>query len=537
MSPWLKIKTKFKIGGAKIGMVKTLNSISDDPRISIPASEYDRIEINKRYYADDRKMITFKNSYGRSRTRQMYSINIVKMAARRLASIIFNEKCKVTVDDSQANDVIDQVFQDNDFYDNFETFLEKAIALGSGCIRPTFNNGKIKLSWATADQVYPLDTNTSEVNNIAIAFKSQRTENHTTIYYTLLEFHQWDQESSTYTITYELYRSDSSDEVGVNVDLATLDEYAGLPQNIKFQNITAPLFAFYRNPGANNRNLDSPLGLGIPDNTRPIIDAINRTHDEFVEEVVKGRRRIAVTASMLTSMNNNRRNSSNSAHPPLYDEDETVFVPLYADNSDVGVKDLTTSIRTPEYTQAMDFFLHEFESATGLSQGTFTTTPSGVQTATEVVSNNSMTYQTRSSYLTMVEKTIDNLVKAILQLASSGEQFINKDYAWNGDISDITINCDFNDGVFVDQTAQQQADLQAVTANALPIKEFLIRNYDLDEITAEKWMEELQEEKTTNAPDMEEAFIGSNSSDDTDSGDKDEESDTGSDDEQGEQDS
>lgn len=532
MNAWQKIKNFFKIGGAKVGMVQTLSNITDDPRINVPASEYDRINVNKRYYADDAKKITFKNSYGRARQRQMYTVGITRMAARRLASIIFNEQCKVTVDDEQANNVIEQVFKDNNFYENYENHLEKNIALGDGVIRPTIINSRIKFAWATADQVYPLEANTSEVNSIAIAFKSQHIENDKTIYYTLLEFHEWNKIDSTYLITYELYRSDSKDEVGVQVDLATLDEYANLPKQLKFENITSPLFAYYRNPGANNKNLDSPLGLGIPDVSRPTIDAINRTNDEFVEEVIKGRRRIAVSASMLTSMNNNRRHSEDTAHPPLFDEDETVFNPLYGDASDVGVKDLTTSIRTPEYTQAMDFFLHQFETEIGLSQGTFTTTPSGVQTATEVVSNNSMTYQTRSSYLTMVEKNIDDLVKAVLELAQSGTQFLDPQYQWDGDIDKVTINVDFNDGVFVDQTAQQQADLQAVTANALPIKEFLLRNYDLDETTADKWIEELQDEKSPTAPDMEEAFIGGD-----DSGDDDEEDDTQSDDEQGGQDS
>lgn len=512
-------------------MTQTLGQITDDSRISVPASEYERIEVNKRYYADDEKQITFKNSYGRTRRRQMYSVCMTKLAARRMASIIFNEQCKVTVDNPDAERVLSAVFDDTNFYLNYEENLEKAISLGDMCIRPTINNGKITLSWATADQAYPLDSNTTEVNDIALAFRTQRTENDKTVYYTLLEFHEWNQNTGDYQITNELYRSESQDEIGVQVGLDTLDEYKDLPMNIGFTDVTSPLFAWYRNPGANNKNLDSPLGLGIPDLAKPTIDAINRTYDEFVEEVIKGRRKIAVSASMLAPMNNNSRRSAETSHPPMLDEDETVFIPLYADNSDVSVKDLTSSIRTPEYTQAMDFFLHEFENEVGLSEGTFTTTPSGVQTATEVVSNNSMTYQTRSSYLTMVEKNIDHLVKAILQLASKAgsDQFLLPQYQLpkGFDIEGININVDFNDGVFVDQTAQQTADLQAVTASALPIKEFLIRNYDLDETTAEQWMQELQDEKSSNAPDMSELFGDGSVGGDEDGNETDESADDG----------
>lgn len=33
--------------------------------------------------------------------------------------------------------------------------------------------------------------------------------------------------------------------------------------------------------GANNKMLESPLGLGLIDNAKSTVDAINRTHDEL----------------------------------------------------------------------------------------------------------------------------------------------------------------------------------------------------------------------------------------------------------------
>ena len=202
-----RIKNFFKIGGAKLGLTQNLEKVTDDPRVAIPSSEYGRIREAKAYYANDLKEVTFHDARGRAYKRQLNSLNITKMASRRLASIIFNEGCEVSVDDKKADKVVQQVLQASDFNENYETFLEKWIAFGSGCIRPTISNGKIVLSWAVADQVYPLNVNTSEVNEIAIAFKSQQAENRQTVYYTLLEFHQWDQNTGDYTITNELYCS------------------------------------------------------------------------------------------------------------------------------------------------------------------------------------------------------------------------------------------------------------------------------------------------------------------------------------------
>ena len=43
MGLWASIKGLFRKGGAKLGMIKSLGAITDDPRIAVPAEEYTRI--------------------------------------------------------------------------------------------------------------------------------------------------------------------------------------------------------------------------------------------------------------------------------------------------------------------------------------------------------------------------------------------------------------------------------------------------------------------------------------------------------------
>lgn len=492
---WTKIRNLFIEGGAKVGLGKTLGNVTDDSRVALPASEVARIKELKQYYLDDFDKVVYKNSYGELRQRQFHSINITKLASRRLASLIFNEQCSVKVSDNNTQMFLDSVLRDNDFYLTFETYLEKFIALGSGCIRPYVSHNKIKLAWATADQVFPLEANTNEVTQVAIASKTMKVENHANIYYTLLEFHQFDEAKGTYTVTNELYRSSQKDEVGIQVPLDSIQEYEGLAESVTIPT-DKPLFAFYKNAGANNKCLESPMGLGLIDNSKTTVDAINRTHDQFIEEVRKGQRRIIVPEEWLKMRTTRARHGQqDTAHPLMFDADETVYQGMYGDPSEIGFHDVTTDIRVEQYTQTMDFFLHEFENQTGLSQGTFTQSPSGVQTATEIVTNNSTTYQTRSSYLTMVEKTIKALVNAILELAQCYQLFDDGKPKWTGDINSIETTVDFNDGVFIDQDAQFKNDISAVSAGVLPEKEFMKRNYNLSDSEAEQWVEELKSEK------------------------------------------
>lgn len=493
------LKRLFWKGSAAAGMTKSLGQIIDDPRINLPADEVERIARDKRYYMDDLKQVTHKNSYGDTQKHELQSINVTKLASAKLASLIFNEQCQVTVSDETANDFLDGVFQDNDFYTTFEEKLEEWIALGSGCVRPYVEGGKIKLAWATADQVYPLQADTNQINEIAIASRTTQVENHRTIYYTLLEFHQWD--NGDYVITNELYRSETAETVGINVPLNSLEQYEGLEPQVKITGLKHPLFAFYRNKGANNKNFASPMGMSLIDNSYTVIDAINRTHDQFVDEVKKGQRRLIVPAEWLKT-GSSYGGQASETHPPMFDPDETVYQAMYGDASEVGFHDATSPIRVADYQATMDFFLREFENQTGLSQGTFTTSPSGIQTATEVVTNNSQTYQTRSSYITQVEKTIKALVYAIFELASVDSFYADGQARWSGEVDSLDITINFNDGVFVDQESKRAADLQAVQAQVMPKKQFLMRNYGLDEEEAEEWLAQIDKENSTAEPEF-----------------------------------
>lgn len=493
MGVFSTIKNWFRKGGAKLGMVNQLTNITDDPRISIASEEYERINVAKSYYKDDLGRVRYLNSYGNHMSRDLISVNVTKMAARRLASIIFNEQCTITVGDDSTNDLIGQVLADNDFFNQYEEKLEEGIALGGGAIRPYVEDNKIKLAWVNASQFYPLHSNTNEIDEAAIASQTTVTEGNMNVYYTLLEFHEWNPDG-TYKITNEMYRSENINTVGIQVPLNTLDEYKNLQPQVTLTGLTKPLFAYFKAPGANNKRLDSPLGLGLVDNSKKIIDAINQTHDSFYWEVKMGQRRVVVPAEMLRPGASYGNDEVDQLRPPVFDDDENVFVQMYGDD-EMKITDLTTPIRNDQYQQAMDFFLSEFENSIGLSQGTFTSTPSGIQTATEVVSNNSMTYQTRSSYLTQVDKQIKELVVAILELMECGQLFTDGKARWTGDPESVDINIDFADGVFTDKTTQFTQDSQAVTMGVMPKKRFLMRNFSLDEEQANQWLAELNEEQ------------------------------------------
>lgn len=270
MGVFQTIKSIFKRGVDSVNMSFTgrdIAKVTDHPKIGIDSREYDRIARNFRYYSNLFPDIQYRNSYGETQKREFKSLNITKTASRRLASIIFNEKCKVALKDKEeqaeasksiqsAVEFLDKTLYDNNFYNLFEMNLEKGIAAGGFAMRPYIDGDKIKISWIRADQFYPLRSNTNEVSECAIATKSIQTEGDTNYYYTLLEFHEWQDEK--YVISNELYKSDNSNVVGKQVPLSIL--YPDLAETVTLEGLKRPLFAYFRTPGANNKSLESPLG-------------------------------------------------------------------------------------------------------------------------------------------------------------------------------------------------------------------------------------------------------------------------------------
>ena len=486
-----------------MGIGKSLVNITDDERINIDPLEYERINKDLVYYSGLPSDVKYMMSDGKEKTRKQIGVNMTEKVAKRLASIVFNEKCSVSFENEDLSKFINDVLDANNFKNEFEMRLEQAIVCGGIAVRPYVDGNQIKLAWARADQFYPLQSNTNNISEAALASITTQIENDTVMYYTMLEFHQW--KDGQYTITNELYRSDAKDSVGTSVPLDSIDKYKGIEPEVTLDGdqMITPLFCYMRMPGANNISLESPLGLGIVDNNKHTLDNINNTNDAFMWEIKVGKRRIAVPASML---------KTDKAHKLMFDTSDGVYEGLNTKNGDI-IQDLTKDIRTQEYTDAMNFWLKQLESGVGLADGTFSFNPkTGIQTATAVVSENSMTYQTRSSILTNVSAFINDLCTSILELAQSAQLFDGHQQLFTLpagiDMHNLQMNVHYDDGVFVDKDKQMEEDRSNVVASALSKKTFLIRNYGLSEDDADKEIAQIQSETAEPAPSAETGMFG-----------------------------
>lgn len=444
-----KVKALFRIGGAKVGVVQTLTDITDHPKISVNSNEFNRIRENRGVYKNAYPDVSYINSDGRSVTRPFHSLNVSKVVSRKLSKLVFNDGCDITVDDEKANEFLQEVFSDNKFRKNFGEELEAGYAIGGLALRPYVdtNTGKIKISYCRADTFYPLQSNTNDISEAAIATVTQQSEGQKTVYYTLLEFHEW--ENGTYFIRNELYRSDEQSQVGVKIPLGTLEKYKNLKDEVVMKGFSRPLFVYIKLAGKNNLDLNSPLSLGVIDNAKRQLSDINEKYDEFMWEITEAKRKILASDHFF------KVHFDNNGNPiKRFDAKTSVYQRLKSDEP--FIDEFSPSLRSTEFIDSINFILRIIELQTGFSSGTFSFDGQSVKTATEIISENSETFSTRSDNVLIVEEALKELITTIFELAEAYNLFAApKEYG---------VNIDFDDGVFQSQDAKADYYSKLVTA-------------------------------------------------------------------------
>ena len=476
----------------RMGLIKEIEQIKDvqkHKRINSTDEAYERIALNKAIYngyVPDWHDLTEGTSQGKTQRRRSLSMGMGKVIANKMATLIFNEKCTIDIDDKKTKEFIDSVFENNKFNLNFQRYLEYGYALGGMAIKPYVDNGKIKLGYAVADSFYPLGSDSEEVREAI--FVTQRMEGD--FYYTLLEWHE--RQGEDMLITNELYRSDVKDVLGVKIPLSVL--YPDVEETALLKNME-PLFTYFRSAEANNKDLTSPLGISIFENVYDQLKLLDYMYDFWFNEFELGRRRISVEKNMIKMFTDPTTGEQHMA----FDPKETVYVGLSGEGE--GVKDLSVELRTGDIISSINALLNIIAMKVGFSAGTFTFDGQGVKTATEVVSENSATYQTKNSYETVVEENLKKLIRSILDLAAA-----NNIFTVNTEELNITIN--FDDSIAQDRDSNFNRYSMAVGQGLMPKVEAMMRIWDITEETALEWVQMINEQNRTQVSAEMSAMIG-----------------------------
>ena len=383
------------------------------------------------------KAPTIQNPRGE---RRMAYLNLSKAVCAELAGMVWTDQTdiSITTDGFVPTDVtptdpleiwVKSVLDKNNFGTKMLESIEQAAALGGEAMKvwrdikhdeegnEIAGTDRICVGWCMADQFVP--TAWDNANVTEGVFISRQAKGG--YYYTRLEWHRWD--GLTYVISNSLYRSDMyrmgsnepQDILGVRVPLSMI--YPFLDEETTVQGVEASLFSYFRAPGANNLDDNSPLGVSIYSNAMETLHALDVCFDSFVREFRLGKKRIIVPARMIRTV----VDPVTGEMRRFFDAADETYEALSTDDPDaLKIQDNSVELRVDEHISAINAFLNIFCLQIGLSSGTFSfdAKNQGVKTATEVVSENSKTYKTVRNFQNILRPAIIHLIDNIITLGA-----------------------------------------------------------------------------------------------------------------------
>lgn len=481
-----------KGGMYKLGILKGIESVAEHKDIYMNDELYNLIDTWKSLYRGHHKpwhFIEYETIDG-TKTRNMDTMNMAKTSAAEMASLVYNEKCEISIgdDENETAEFINNVLKRNKFDKKFQDFLEYSFAMGGMVIKPYVENDEIKLSFVTADCFIPIAWSNETITEGVFINETQKGKKR----YTLLEWHTWD--NGIYTVTNELYESEFGDDLGRPVSLDVL--YPGLEPVVGMPNIERTLFTYFKPNTANNIDTQSPLGIPIYANALPTMKSIDTAFDSFHREFRLGKKRILVPEAMIKTV------IDQDGRPQRYfDASDETYEAFGGDMDDTEMKDIKVELRVTEHIAAINALLNLYAMQTGFSSGTFNFDGESMKTATEVVSEQSKTFKSKQSHEIIIESGLIDLIESILDLADTYGIFTNTE-------KDIEISVAFDDSIAEDKEVEINKQVTLVLNELQSRKRAIKKIFGVSDDEAELIVAEISEEQGANEPNVDDSMFG-----------------------------
>lgn len=374
------------------------------------------------------------------------SLRLEQAITREFANITLNEMTA-----SVSNDKLQKIFETAT--EDLNSELQSGLATGAMVIKPL---GGDKVQYISTNAFVPIEFDARHrlVKVIFPEFKKIGDN-----YYTRLEYHSLDTEKGL-TITNTAYVSASEGQLGREIPLAAVDEWASLPNAVTYPAMLRPAFGYFRTPIKNTID-GSSCGVSVYANDINLIRKIDTQFGRLDWEFESGERAIHVDAAAF------KKEGTEKLNKRLY---KAVDVDL-GDNE--LFKDFSPAIRQSDITDGLNTYLRRLEFSVGLAYGDLSDPDTVAKTATEILSAKNRKYNTVSAIQKQLKYCLDDLVYALAfynSLTTSGYTFV----------------CDFKDSILTDEQTERTQDIQDLSLGIMRPDEYRMKWYGEDEKTAKK---------------------------------------------------
>lgn len=251
-------------------------------------------------------------------------------------------------------------------------------------------------------------------------------------WFTRLEYHRFD--NGLYLITNKCYYGDRPDDTKERIDIKKTP-WSYLAEEVAISNLDGPLFGVLRTPQANNIDLGSPYGLPIFTEAVQELRDLDIAYSRNAKEVKDSKRTVLLDSDRLlpygTTGGLDRTNLPDFIK--LVDGDTSTESDVY--------HEINPTLNTDVRLTGINALLSQIGYKVGFSNGYFVFNESqGIQTATQVESDQQRTIQFIKDVRDKLESCLDGLIYAINVFADLYKMAPAGAYEVAYDFGDITYN-------------------------------------------------------------------------------------------------
>ncbi|WP_291289289.1 phage portal protein [Enorma sp.] len=376
------------------------------------------------------------------------SLRPARMVADEIPSLVMTSETTISSDDASMNKWIDGRM--HGFIEASADFISLAFALGSGCWAVSLAGGEASIVPYHAWQMVPVRNGMALLAHTTIA--GERLDQ--------LQVHALDHETGTWHIRTRLFEPSSHREVSVdevNPDYDTLQEL--------------PTYAVVRPSKANTHELYSPLGVSIYEDAIDSIRMVDEAFNQLFWQVRVSLPRVFFDEQGV------RRDSKTGEADWAGSVDQVVFRPMQTASGSMPVTVYNPSTHVSDMVDALNCALSTLGLKCGFGQQYWSfDLASGLKTATEVVSANSVLMRT----IRRNEKLIGGAIDDVARAAYSCESALSG--AAPADVPHVRI--DWDDSVMTDDKADRDMMKDDISRGLCPRWMYLVAYYGMDEAKA-----------------------------------------------------
>ena len=265
---------------------------------------------------------------------------------------------------------------------------------------------EIGFDYVQANEFFPLAFDNSGKITEA-AFIQRKVDKDIT--YSRLEYHKYD--DNKVTVINKAYKSNTNSydttDLGQEVPLSTVPEWAELQPETVIENVDRLMFAYFKMPEANTIDTYSPLGVSGFDKARSLIEEADKQYSRMLWEFEGGELAIDIDRDALKFIND--PNNPEQGHSVMNRLQGRLFRQVDL-NDEKTYNVFSPELREGSLINGLNTILMRIEDVSGLSRGTLSDVLSEAKTATELKILRQRSYQTNAHIQKAIQKALKDTI-------------------------------------------------------------------------------------------------------------------------------